>query len=564
MGESVSRNFIERIIDSDIESGKNDGRVVTRFPPEPNGYLHIGHAKSINLNFGLARQYGGRCHLRFDDTNPVKEDMEYINSIMEDIRWLGFDWGEHLYFASSYFDQLYQWAVDLIQAGKAYVDDSSVEEIRCARGTLTEPGTESPFRNRTIEENLDLFRRMKEGEFPDGSKVLRAKIDMAAPNLNMRDPIMYRILHTEHPKTGRKWCIYPMYDWAHGLEDAIEGITHSVCTLEFEDHRPLYDWFIDQLPGVHHPQQIEFARLNIDCTVMSKRKLLQLVTERFVDGWDDPRMPTVCGLRRRGFTPESIKEFCDKIGVSKVDSTVHFSFLEFCLRTDLNRRAQRRMAVLRPLKLTITNYPEDKTEWMEAENNPEDANAGTRLLPFSRHLYIEQDDFRTEAPNKKYFRLAPGKEIRLKHAYYIRCERFETDNEGNVTEVFCTYDPQSRGGWTEDGRVVKGTAHWVSAAHALKAEVRLYDRLFTAEEPGRQTGNFLDDLNPHSLEVITDAWIEPSLAEAAPEEPFQFLRLGYFVADRKDHSKETPVFNRSVSLKESFTKEVLGGSQTSK
>ena len=541
MGESASRNFIERIIDSDIESGKNDGRVVTRFPPEPNGYLHIGHAKSINLNFGLARQYGGRCHLRFDDTNPVKEDMEYINSIMEDIRWLGFDWGEHLYFASSYFDQLYQWAVDLIQAGKAYVDDSSVEEIRCARGTLTEPGTESPFRNRTIEENLDLFRRMKEGEFPDGSKVLRAKIDMAAPNLNMRDPIMYRILHTEHPKTGRKWCIYPMYDWAHGLEDAIEGITHSVCTLEFEDHRPLYDWFIDQLPGVHHPQQIEFARLNID-----------------------PRMPTVCGLRRRGFTPESIKEFCDKIGVSKVDSTVHFSFLEFCLRTDLNRRAQRRMAVLRPLKLTITNYPEDKTEWMEAENNPEDANAGTRLLPFSRHLYIEQDDFRTEAPNKKYFRLAPGKEIRLKHAYYIRCERFETDNEGNVTEVFCTYDPQSRGGWTEDGRVVKGTAHWVSAAHALKAEVRLYDRLFTAEEPGRRTGNFLDDLNPHSLEVITDAWIEPSLAEAAPEEPFQFLRLGYFVADRKDHCKETPVFNRSVSLKESFTKEVLGGSQTSK
>ena len=512
----------------------------------------------------MARQYGGRCHLRFDDTNPVKEDMEYINSIMEDIRWLGFDWGEHLYFASSYFEQLYQWAVDLIRAGKAYVDDSSVEEIRAARGTLTEPGTESPFRNRPVEENLDLFRRMKDGEFPDGAKVLRAKIDMAAPNLNMRDPIMYRILHTEHPKTGRKWCIYPMYDWAHGLEDAIEGITHSVCTLEFEDHRPLYDWFIDQLPGVHHPQQIEFARLNIDCTVMSKRRLLQLVTEGFVSGWDDPRMPTVCGLRRRGFTPESIKEFCDKIGVSKVDSTVHFSFLEFCLRADLNRRAQRRMAVLRPLKLTLVNYPEDKTEWMEAENNPEDAGAGTRLLPFSRHLYIEQDDFRTEAPNKKYFRLAPGKEIRLKHAYYVRCEGYETDEEGNVTEVFCTYDPQSRGGWTEDGRVVKGTAHWLSAAHAVRAEVRLYDRLFAAEEPGRRTGNFLDDLNPHSLEVITGAWVEPSLAEAAPEEPFQFLRLGYFVADRKDHRKEAPVFNRSVSLKESFTKEVLGGGQTSK
>lgn len=557
MEETVSRHFIERIIDSDRENGKNGGAVVTRFPPEPNGYLHIGHAKSINLNFGLAQQYGGRCHLRFDDTNPIKEDMEYINSIMEDIRWLGFDWGEHLYFASSYFEQMFQWAVDLIRQGKAYVDDLSVEEIRSRRGTLTQPGEASPFRNRSIEENLELFNRMRQGEFPNGAKVLRAKIDMASPNLNMRDPIMYRILHAPHPKTGDQWCIYPMYDWAHGLEDSIEGITHSICTLEFEDHRPLYDWFINQLPGVHHPQQIEFARLNIDCTVMSKRKLLQLVSEGHVSGWDDPRMPTVCGLRRRGYTPESIRDFCQKIGVSKVDSTVHSSFLEFCLRTDLNKRALRRMAVLNPLKVTIINYPEGQVDWLEGENNPEDPNAGSRLIPFCREIYIERDDFRTEAPNKKYFRLAPGKEIRLKHAYYITCQEYKTDEDGNVVELLCTYDPESYGGWTKDGRVVKGTAHWVSARHAIEAEVRLYDRLFLTEEPGKATGNFLDDLNPHSLEVIQKALIEPSLGEAAPEESFQFLRLGYFTADRRDHSRETPVFNRSVSLKESFTKEVL-------
>lgn len=557
MEETVSRHFIERIIDSDRENGKNGGAVVTRFPPEPNGYLHIGHAKSINLNFGLAQQYGGRCHLRFDDTNPIKEDMEYINSIMEDIRWLGFDWGEHLYFASSYFEQMFQWAVDLIRQGKAYVDDLSVEEIRSRRGTLTQPGEASPFRNRSIEENLELFNRMRQGEFPNGAKVLRAKIDMASPNLNMRDPIMYRILHAPHPKTGDQWCIYPMYDWAHGLEDSIEGITHSICTLEFEDHRPLYDWFINQLPGVHHPQQIEFARLNIDCTVMSKRKLLQLVSEGHVSGWDDPRMPTVCGLRRRGYTPESIRDFCQKIGVSKVDSTVHSSFLEFCLRTDLNKRALRRMAVLNPLKVTIINYPEGQVDWLEGENNPEDPNAGSRLIPFCSEIYIERDDFRTEAPNKKYFRLAPGKEIRLKHAYYITCQEYKTDEDGNVVELLCTYDPESYGGWTKDGRVVKGTAHWVSARHAIEAEVRLYDRLFLTEEPGKATGNFLDDLNPHSLEVIQKALIEPSLGEAAPEESFQFLRLGYFTADRRDHSRETPVFNRSVSLKESFTKEVL-------
>ncbi|MFQ6039158.1 MAG: glutamine--tRNA ligase/YqeY domain fusion protein, partial [Candidatus Aminicenantales bacterium] len=471
------KDFIRAIIDQDLAEGKNQGRVHTRFPPEPNGYLHIGHAKSICLNFGIAAEYGGLCNLRFDDTNPIKEEEEYVASIMEDIRWLGFDWEDRLYYASDYFEKLYEYAVQLIKKGKAYVCDLSPEEIRAYRGTLTEPGKNSPYRDRSVEENLDLFERMRKGEFPDGSRTLRAKIDMASPNLNMRDPVMYRILRVPHHRTGDKWCIYPTYDWAHGQSDSIEGITHSICTLEFEDHRLLYDWFLDEL-GIHHPQQIEFARLNLSYTVMSKRKLLQLVEEGYVTGWDDPRMPTLSGLRRRGYTPEAIRQFCDRIGVAKRESVVDIALLEHCLREHLNRTTPRVMAVLRPLRIVIDNYPEGKVEMMEAENNPEDPSAGTRPVPFSREIYIERDDFR-EDPPKKFFRLAPGREVRLKHAYYIRCEKVVKDEQsGEVVALHCTYDPETRGGWSKDGRIVRGTLHWVSAAHALDAEVRLYDHLF--------------------------------------------------------------------------------------
>lgn len=552
--KTTKSNFIRDIIDRDREAGKNDGQVITRFPPEPNGYLHIGHAKSICLNFGLAEDYRGVCHLRFDDTNPAKEEQEYIDSIKEDVRWLGFDWGENLFYASDYFGKMYEWALALIRAGKAYVDELSAEEIRRYRGTLTEPGKESPWRDRPVEESLELFEGMKNGEYPDGSKVLRAKIDMASGNLNLRDPVMYRIVRAAHPRQGERWCIYPMYDWAHGLEDSIEGVTHSICTLEFEDHRPLYDWFLDQLEGLHHPQQIEFARLNLNYTVMSKRKLLQLVKEGHVTGWDDPRMPTISGLRRRGYSPEAIREFARRIGVSKVFSTVDMALLEHCLREDLNKSAQRRMAVLQPLKVVIENYPEGKTEWFEAENNPEDSAAGKRQIPFSREIYIEQEDFREEAPNRKYFRLAPGREIRLKHAYYIKCVDYKKDPEtGQILEVRCTYDPDSRGGWTDDGRKVKGTSHWVSAEHGVRAGVRLYDRLFSVEKPGSETGDFLDDLNPDSLTTLDEAVVEPALAEAAPLTRFQFLRKGYFCVD-PDSTPAAPIFNRAVSLKDSWAK----------
>ena len=548
----IIKNFIQRIIEEDIENGKNGGKVITRFPPEPNGYLHIGHAKSICLNFSLAAQYGGRTHLRFDDTNPVKEDMEYIESIEEDVRWLGFSWDDHLYYASDYFDRMYEWALELIKKGKAYVDDLTAEQIREYRGTLTEPGKESPYRNRSIEENLDLFERMKKGEFEDSSKTLRAKIDLTSGNINMRDPVMYRIVRAEHPRQGNKWSIYPMYDWAHGLEDSIEGITHSICTLEFEAHRPLYDWYLDQLSELHHPQQIEFARLNLNYVVMSKRKLLRLVKEGHVSGWDDPRMPTISGLRRRGYTPESIREFSSRIGVAKNDSIVDYALLEYCIREDLNKRAVRRMVVLDPLKVIIDNYPEDSTEWMEGENNPEDPDSGSRKIPFTRELYIEKDDFMIDPP-KKYFRLSPGKEIRLKHAYYITCTGYETNEDGEVTEVHCTYDPASRGGWTEDGRKVRGTSHWVSASHAEEVEVRLYSTLFTKENP-EEDGDFVDALNPDSLKVIEKAYAEPSLKEASGGGGFQFLRQGYFCVDIKDTAEDKIVFNRTVTLKDSWSK----------
>ena len=547
--EVVLKNFIQKIIEEDIKNGKNGGAVITRFPPEPNGYLHIGHAKSICLNFGIAKQYGGRTNLRFDDTNPAKEENEYIDSIQADVKWLGFDWGGKPCYASDYFPKMYELAVKLIKAGKAYVDDLSADQIREYRGTLTEPGKESPYRNRTIEENLDLFERMKNGEFPDGSKTLRAKIDMASGNLNLRDPVMYRIVRAEHPRQGNKWCIYPMYDWAHGLEDSIEGITHSICTLEFESHRPLYDWFLDQLPEMHHPQQIEFARLNLNYTVMSKRKLLRLVKEGYVKGWDDPRMPTVSGLRRRGYSPESIREFAARIGVAKMDSIVDIAMLEFCLREDLNKRALRRMVVLDPLKVIIDNYPEDQVEWFEGENNPEEENSGTRKIPFTKELYIEREDFMIDPP-KKYFRLSPGKEIRLKHAYYITCTCYRTDSAGKVTEVHCTYDPQSKGGWTEDGRKVKGTSHWVSAKENLKVEVRLYDRLFTKENPD-EDGDFISNLNPDSCKVLDGCLAEVSLKDAKPGQYYQFLRQGYFSPD-PDSTPEKLVFNRSVSLKDSW------------
>jgi glutaminyl-tRNA synthetase len=543
-------DFIRDIINEHNKNGRFGGRVHTRFPPEPNGYLHIGHAKSVCLNFGIAAEYKGLCNLRFDDTNPTKEELEYVESIIEDVRWLGFDWQDRLFYASDYFEQMYDYAVHLIRAGKAYVDDSSADEIREGRGTLTQPGKESPYRNRSVEENLDLFQRMRAGEFEDGSRVLRAKIDMASPNFNMRDPVMYRILHAEHHRTGNKWCLYPMYDWAHGLEDSIERITHSICTLEFEDHRPLYDWFLDEL-GVYHPQQIEFARLNLTYTVMSKRKLRQLVEAGNVSSWDDPRMPTVSGLRRRGYTPESIRTFAERIGVAKTDSTIDVALLEHCIREDLNKRAPRVMAVLHPLRVVIDNYPEGTTEELEAVNNPEDPAMGTRKVPFSRVLYIEQDDF-LEAPPKEFFRLAPGREVRLRYAYIIKYVEVVKDKAGKVAELHCTYDPETRSGAAGSSRKVKGTIHWVSAAQALKAEVRLYDRLFTVENPG-DVDDFVTVLSPNSLETVT-GYVEPSLAGATPGSKYQFERLGYFCADLKDCSRERMVFNRTVTLRDTWAK----------
>ncbi len=548
-------NFIKNIIDEDLKNGKNDSRVHTRFPPEPNGYLHIGHAKSICLNFGLAQEYNGLCNLRFDDTNPVKEEDEYVNAIIEDVKWLGFDWQERLYFASDYFEKMYEFAIELIKKGKAYVEDLNAEEIRQYRGTLTKPGKASPSRNRNIAENLDLFERMRKGEFPDGAKVLRAKIDMSSGNMNMRDPVMYRILHASHHRTGDKWAIYPMYDWAHGLEDSIESITHSICTLEFEDHRPLYDWFLDNLEDVHHPRQIEFARLNLTYTVMSKRKLLRLVAEKHVSGWDDPRMPTIAGMRRRGIPPAAIRDFCNRIGVAKADSMVDRAMFDSCIREELNKKAQRVMVVLDPVKVVITNYPEDKVEDLPAENNPEDENAGSRMLPFSREIYIEREDFREEAP-KKFFRMVPGREVRLKHAYYVKCTDFVKDETGEITEIHYEYDPATRGGWSDDGRKVKGTLHWVSAMHALDIEVRLYDHLFSKENPddSRDETDFIEYLNPKSLVALKNCKAEPGLRECKQGERFQFLRKGYFCSDNLDFTAGKPVFNRIVALRDTWKK----------
>ena len=545
-------NFIEAIINEDLKTGKHDGRVHTRFPPEPNGFLHIGHAKSICLNFGIAEKYdGGLCNLRFDDTNPLKEEDKYVNSIIEDVKWLGFDWGDRLYYASDYFDQLFDYAVQLVRDGKAFVCDLNSEEIRSYRGTLTEPGKESPYRNRSIDENYDLFMCMKSGEFPDGSRTLRAKIDMSHPNLNMRDPVIYRILHASHHRTGDTWCIYPMYDWAHGLEDSIERITHSLCTLEFEDHRPLYDWYLEQL-GVYHCQQIEFARLNLNYTVMSKRMLLELVEGGFVSGWDDPRMPTISGYRRRGYTPQSIRNFAEKIGIAKRDNTVEVSLLEHCVREDLNKRAPRVMAVLQPLKIVIENYPEEQTEELAAVNNPENPEAGTRNVPFSRELFIEQNDF-MEDPPRKFFRLAPGREIRLRYAYFITCTQVIKDENGHVIEIRCTYDPETKGGSAPDGRKVKGTIHWVSAKHCLDAEVRLYDRLFSVSNPGRD-GDFKKDINTDSLQVLTHCKVEPSLKNTDPNVTVQFERKGYFCIDLVDSSPDHLIFNRTVPLRDSWKK----------
>ena len=542
-------NFIEQIIEEDIRNGKNDAKVQTRFPPEPNGYLHIGHAKSICINFGMAEKYHGLCNLRFDDTNPVKEDTEYVDSIREDIHWLGFQWAAEFY-ASDYFDQLYLWAEQLINEGLAYVDDQTQEEISKGRGVPTAPGVESPYRNRSVEENLDLFRRMRAGEFPDGSRVLRAKIDMASPNMHFRDPIMYRILHASHHRTGDKWCIYPMYDFAHGQSDSIEGITHSICTLEFEVHRPLYDWFCEAL-RIHHPQQIEFARLNMTYTIMSKRKLLQLVKEHYVNGWDDPRMPTICGLRRRGYTPASIRNFAETVGVAKRDKIIDVSLLEFCAREDLNKTAIRTMAVLDPVKLIIDNYPDGQVEEMTAVNNPEDPEAGTRTVPFSKELWIERADFRENA-DKKFYRLSIDREVRLKYAYIIKCTHIVKDDEGNITEIHCTYDPNTKSGMPDSNRKVKATIHWASVAHSKKAEVRLFDRLFSVEDPDNcaEGETFLDHLNPNSL-VVTEAWVEPSLTleKAMAIKHFQFERLGYFYAD-PDSTEEKLVFNKTVSLKQ--------------
>lgn len=551
--EAAPSNFIRHIVAEDVETGKHQGRVHTRFPPEPNGYLHIGHAKSICLNFGLAAEFGGLCNLRFDDTNPSKEDIEYVESIRDDVRWLGFDWGDREYYASDYFDRLYQFAVQIIKTGKAYVCDLNSDQMRQYRGTLTEPGRNSPFRDRSSDENLDLFERMKAGEFPDGARTLRAKIDMASRNLNLRDPVMYRILHAAHHRTRDRWCIYPTYDFAHGQSDSIEGITHSICTLEFEDHRPLYDWFLDQL-GIHHPQQIEFARLNLSHTVLSKRKLLQLVQQNHVSGWDDPRMPTLAGFRRRGYTAEAIRTFCERIGVAKRNSTVDIAMLEHCLREDLNKRAARVMAVLRPIKVIIENYPAGQVEHVEAVNNPEDPSSSTRLVPFSEVVYIEQDDFRVEPP-KGFFRLSPGREVRLRYAYIIKCTDVVKDPEtGEIRELRCTYDPETKSGSSQSNRKVKATIHWVSAAHAIEAEVRLYDHLFSKEDPDAVADgvDWLTNVNPKSLEVLRNCRVEPILANAQTGELYQFERLGYFCVDSVDSTKRKPVFNRTVTLRDSW------------
>jgi len=551
--EKKSLDFIRAVIEEDLESGKYGGRVSTRFPPEPNGYLHIGHAKSICLNFGAAGEYGGTCNLRFDDTNPTKEDTEFVESIIKDVRWLGFDWDDRLYHASDYFQPLYDYAVELIKKGKAYVDSLSADEIRDYRGTLSEPGRESPYRDRPAQENLDLFERMKKGEFEEGAHVLRAKIDMSSGNINMRDPVMYRILREPHYRTGDAWRIYPMYDYAHCISDSIEGITHSLCTLEFEDHRPLYDWFLDEL-GIYHPQQIEFSRLNLNYTIMSKRRLLELVQKGYVNGWDDPRMPTISGLRRRGYTPASIRNFCSRIGVTKQESVIDMSLLEHSVRDDLNKKALRVMGVLDPLKVVITNYPEGLAEEMDAVNNPEDEGMGKRKVPFSGELYIERDDF-MEDPPKKFYRLSPGVEVRLRYAYFIKCTDVVKDENGEITELRCTYDPATRGGDAPDGRKVKATIHWVSAKHAITAEVRLYDRLFTDPEPGSGGGDYKDYLNPHSLSVLKDCRLEPGLAGAEPGVNYQFERLGYFTPDYIDSKKGSPVFNRTVTLKDTWARE---------
>jgi glutaminyl-tRNA synthetase len=547
-------NFIRAIVADDMQTGKFGGRLMTRFPPEPNGYLHIGHAKSICLNFGLAAEFGGHCNFRFDDTNPSKEEVEYVDSIQEDVRWLGFDWSDRLYYASDYFEKLYEFAVQLIREGKAYVCDLNAEQTREYRGTLTEPGKESPYRNRSVEENLDLFGRMREGEFGDGARVLRAKIDMASGNINMRDPVMYRIKKVEHHRTGDAWRIYPMYDYAHGISDSIEGVTHSICTMEYEDHRPLYDWFLEELK-IYHPQQIEFARLNLSYTVLSKRRLLKLVNGGFVTGWNDPRMPTLAGMRRRGYTPGAIRNFCERIGVGKRESMADLALLEYCIREDLNKLAPRVMGVLRPLKLIIENYPEGRVEYLDAVNNPEDPAAGTRQVPFARELYIERDDF-MEDPPKQFFRLAPGREVRLRYAYFVTCTSVVKDEKGEVVELRCAYDPATRGGDAADGRKVKATMHWVSAPHSLAAEVRLYDHLFTKEDPNdvEEGREFTDYLNPNSLEVLTSCRLEPGLKEAKPGETFQFERLGYFCADSVDSAPEKPVFTRTVTLKDEWTK----------
>jgi len=547
-------HFIREIILHDLETNKYGGRVHTRFPPEPNGYLHIGHAKSICLNFGLAAEFGGKTNLRFDDTNPCKEETEYVESIITDVRWLGFDWEDRLFYASDYFDQLYEWAVQMIKAGKAYICDLTAEQVREYRGSLTEPGKNSPYRDRPVEENLDLFERMRAGEFPDGARTLRAKVDMASPNLNMRDPVMYRILHAEHHRSGDKWCIYPMYDYTHGESDSIERITHSICTLEFEDHRPLYDWYVEQL-GIYHPQQIEFDRLNLTYTVLSKRKLLTLVQKGYVSGWNDPRMPTISGIRRRGYTPEAIRNFCGRVGVSKTNGSTQLSLLEYYVREDLNKRAPRVMGVLRPLKLVIDNYPLDMVEHVEAVNNPEDLSAGTRKVPFSRVLYIEQDDFR-EDPPKQFFRLAPGREVRLRYAYFVTCTGVVKNDKGEVEAVHCTYDPATKGGNAPDGRRVKSTIHWVSAPHAVDAEVRLYDLLFTVPNPGGETEEgmeWTDYLNPNSLEVLRECKLEPSLQGAEAGSRYQFERLGYFCVD-EDSQPEKLVFNRTVQLRDAWAK----------
>jgi len=550
-----SRNFIEQIIDADLAKGKNGGRVHTRFPPEPNGYLHIGHAKSICLNYGLAQQYGGKFNLRFDDTNPTKEEQEYVDSIIDDVRWLGGNWEDRLFYASDYFQQLYDWAIQLIKEGKAYVCDLTADEVRAHRGTLSEPGKNSPYRDRSVEENLDLFQRMERGEFPDGARTLRAKIDMASPNINLRDPVMYRIKHAHHHRSGDRWCIYPSYDYTHGQSDSIEGITHSICTLEFENHRPLYDWFCKEL-RIHHPQQIEFARLNLTYTVMSKRKLLQLVQEKHVAGWDDPRMLTIRGLRRRGYTPEAMRAFCERIGVAKFNSTIDMAWLEDAIREDLNERAPRVMAVLKPLKVVITNYPEGQLEELEAANHPQKTQMGVRIVPFARELYIEADDFMEDAP-KKFFRLAPGREVRLRYAYFITCNEVIKDAAGNITELRCTYDPATRGGNAPDGRKVKGTIHWVAAPSAVSAEIRVYDHLFKTEYPddAPEGKTFLDNINPDSLSIVRDAKLEPSLGSAKPGEHFQFERLGYFFTDPVDSKPGKPVFNRTATLRDTWAKE---------